>query len=69
MSDWLDLAAAPIKPDHGPDAETALAIKAWNLMGGKLDWLSIGHVAEYLGIFDVECLIRQCEAIRHHGQS
>lgn len=68
MMDWLDMANAPIKPAQGPDVETALAIRCWNLLGGQLDWNALPHVAEYVGIADVDGLIAQLETIRRHGQ-
>lgn len=43
----------------------ALAVKAWNLLGG-LDWQGIEAVAELLGIEDVDMLIHQLAALRDY---
>ena len=48
-----------------PPAGAALAVRAWNLMGG-LDWGGIETVAEMLGIKDIEALIADLATIRDH---
>jgi hypothetical protein len=45
-------------------AEIGLAIKAWNWLGGQLDWSGLPLVAEILGIDDLEVLIVQLAIIR-----
>jgi hypothetical protein len=45
-----------------------LAIKAWNMMGGKLDWTALEIVAELIGITDIEQLLAQFEKIKNHGK-
>lgn len=46
-----------------PDFSTAMAIRAWNLMGG-IDWAALPVVAELYGITDIDLLIHQLVAIR-----
>ena len=41
-----------------------LAIKAWNLMGGAIDWAALPWVAEYLGIDDLDAAILDMTVIR-----
>jgi hypothetical protein len=45
------------------DGDAALAIRAWNLMGG-IDWAGLPVVAEMLGFDDPEILITQLAQIR-----
>lgn len=45
------------------DAQTALAVRAWNLLGG-LDWSGVELVADMLGYDDAELLAEQLAAIR-----
>jgi len=47
----------------------ALAVQAWNLLGGAIDWTGLPVVAELLGIADIDLLIRQLALIREfqHG--
>jgi len=45
------------------DAHTALAVRAWNLLGG-LDWSGVDYVAGLLGYDDAELLVLQLEMIR-----
>jgi hypothetical protein len=42
----------------------ALAVKAWNLMAGQIDFSALPFVVEYLGIQDIDLLIRQLVLIR-----
>lgn len=44
-------------------ATAALAVRAWNLMGG-LDWAALDKVAALLGVEDDEALLHQLVAIR-----
>ena len=50
-----------------PDTSVVLAAKAWNMMGGAIDWLALDAVTEILGITDIESLLAQLEIIREHG--
>lgn len=53
----------------GPPQQTGdvrTAVKAWNLMGCRLDWAALPIVAELFGIDDVETLITQLVALRDH---
>lgn len=43
--------------------EAALAIRAWNLMGG-IDWAALPVVAEMLGITDIEAFAVSLVAVR-----
>lgn len=47
-----------------PDRCTALAIRAWNLLGG-MEWSGIPFVAELLGYDEPDLLVMQLEAIRN----
>ena len=51
-------------PSGEMSAEIGLAIKAWNWLGGQLDWSGLPLVAEILGIDDLEVLIVQLAIIR-----
>lgn len=50
------------------DAKTALAIRAWNMLGARIDWQGLAITCEILGITDIELLISQLEAIRDYEQ-
>lgn len=67
MSEWLDGLNLPIKPPP-PDFATVLAVRAWNLLDAKIDWLAMDAVTEMLGIVDIEVLTAQLETIKQHGQ-
>lgn len=41
-------------------------MKAWNWMGGQIDWAGLPLVADLLGIEDLEILIVQLNLIRNH---
>lgn len=41
-----------------------LSIRAWNMLGGKVDWVGLELVAEVLGIQDIEALIADLLTIR-----
>lgn len=47
-----------------PDPATALAIRAWNMLGG-MDWSGMTLVANVLGYDDMELLMLQLETIRN----
>ena len=52
-----------VRPVAQLDGETALSIRAWNIMGG-IDWAALPVIAEMLGIDDIETLVLQLVAIR-----
>lgn len=52
----------PGGPGPIPDA-SALALRAWNLMGG-LDWAALPVVAEILGVRDIEALVDGVTTVR-----
>lgn len=54
----------PLGPGASCDAATALAIRAWNWLGGTIDWAGLPLVAEMLGIEDLEILVAQLAALR-----
>lgn len=60
---WLERGKVAALPPGQPPAEAELAIAAWNMLGG-LDWAGLPHVAEMLGIEDLEMLVTQLVAIR-----
>ena len=68
MTAWLESADLPIQPDP-PDMATRLAIRAWNMMDGQINWSALEPVSELLGINDIERLVAQLEAIREHGRA
>lgn len=41
-----------------------MAIQAWNMMGGALEWDALPTVCELLGVEDPELLIRQLVQLR-----
>lgn len=58
----MERQSLPIQPEPPPDG-AALAVAAWNLMGG-LVWEALPVVCEILGVDDPELLIRQLVVIR-----
>ncbi len=50
------------------DTEAAIAVKAWNLMGGEIQWSALEFIAELFGIQDMDIFIHQLAAIRDHGR-
>lgn len=42
-----------------------LAVKAWNLMGGAVDWGALPLLVEMLGVEDVEGLVVRLSVIRN----
>ena len=42
-------------------------IEAWNILGGKIDFLQINEVAEYLQIDDIELLIDGLLILKKHN--
>lgn len=47
-------------PPDGAD----IARRAWNLMGGEINWAALPVVAELFGIEDIEPFLMQLVAIR-----
>jgi hypothetical protein len=41
-----------------------MAVRAWNWMGGQIDWAGLPLVAELLGVVYLEILIEQLAALR-----
>lgn len=50
-------------PPGSPPSDVALAIRAWNMLGG-MEWAGIPLVAELLGYEDLDILVAQLETIR-----
>lgn len=48
------------------DPTADLAIRAWNLMGGEIQWPALEWVAEMFGITDLDLFVRQLVVIRDH---
>ncbi len=46
-----------------PRSRRDLASKAWNVMGGEINWSALPVVVEMLGIDDVETFIAELHAI------
>lgn len=57
----------PIKANTPPDDTVVFAVRAWNMMGGKIEWTALEIVAEIIGITDIEQLLAQLEQIREYG--
>lgn len=53
-------------PPSAPPAEVGLSIKAWNLLGGQIDWAGLPVVVEILGVKDPELLVLDLITIREH---
>lgn len=49
--------------EPGPNP-APLATRAWNMMGGSIDWAALPVVIEMLGITDAERLLVELFAIR-----
>lgn len=47
-----------------PDPDFAMAVEAWNLMNGAIDWHALDAVAAYIGANDPEVLIANLLTIR-----
>jgi hypothetical protein len=43
-----------------------VAVKAWNLMGGEINWSALPIIAELTGYQDIEELIHYLATIRDH---
>lgn len=54
------------KPALPPDG-THLAVNAWNLMGGVIDWAALPVVVEMFGVDDVDSLVRDLVTIREYN--
>jgi hypothetical protein len=48
--------------------EFRLVIRAWNLMGGEIDWAAIPILCPMFGITDVELFVVQLTTLRNHMQ-
>ncbi len=42
-----------------------LAVRAWNLMGGCIDWSALPIICDLLGVSDPEMLVSQLVLIRN----
>jgi hypothetical protein len=43
-------------------------VRAWNLMGGQVDWTALPILVEMLGVEDPETLIHELTTLRDHGR-
>ncbi len=43
-------------------------MRAWNLMGGEINWAALETVAEVFGIADIERFVFELEALRDWQQ-
>ena len=66
MTDWLGGLDLPFQ-SSGPDSQTYLAIRVWNLMNGQLDWHALNIITVIMGITDIELLIAQLDTIKNYG--
>jgi hypothetical protein len=41
-----------------------MAIEAWNLMDGQIDWQAVPLIAEILGVDDLELFLKEIVLIR-----
>lgn len=56
-------------PFFEPGAQTEderIAVQAWNLMDGSIDWAGLPVIAEMYGVVDIESMIARLGAIRVH---
>lgn len=44
--------------------ENKLVVRAWNMMGGSLDWVALPTVAGLLGIEDIDLLVHELIHLR-----
>ncbi len=58
----------PIRPKL-EDVRARIAIEAWNLMGGEIQWAALDAVGEMFGVEDVDLFVHQLAAIRDHQRS
>jgi len=52
----------------GPPEDARIALRAWNLMGGEVNWVALPIVSEMLGVEDVDTWTEQLCAIRDYFQ-
>jgi len=57
------------QPGPPPPEGLSVALEAWDLMGGRIDWAALDTVSALLGAEDVELLIARLIAIRDHAAS
>ena len=53
----------PTPPQRPPD-DCMIAVTAWDMMSGSIDWTALPTICELLGIRDIETLLSQLMAIR-----
>lgn len=56
-----------VKTPQTLDGSSYLALRAWNMLGGQIDWQGLPTVCENLGVADIELLIELLQVIRDHG--
>lgn len=61
---WLEMQGRAGSPATTP--EDILAVRAWGMMNGVLDWSSVPIVADLLGIDDIEALTSDLITVREH---
>ena len=49
------------------DPEQSKMVAAWNILDGKIDFLQINEVAEYLQVVDIELLIDGLLILKKHN--
>lgn len=64
---WLGGLDQPFEPGPPPDA-SRVSVRAWNMLGGKIDWSGLELVAELLGVHDIESLVADLMLIRDHKE-
>ena len=61
---WLEMQGRKDAP--ATQAEDLLAVKAWGMMSGTMEWASIPIIADILGYDDIEALSSDMLTIRDH---
>lgn len=61
---WLETQGRPGAP--ATQAEDVLAVRAWGMMSGQMDWPAVPIIADLLGYEDIESLSSDLLTIREH---
>jgi hypothetical protein len=49
------------------NTEQTKMVETWNILGGKIDFLQINEIAEYLQVDDIELLIDGLLILKKHN--
>jgi hypothetical protein len=67
--DWMAGEKVEGAPTPTLDHAGAVALRAWNLMGGEIQWPAVPWIAEWLGCDDVDELLEALVTIRDYANN